>query len=379
VYRVTESIIVPPFATLYGEGADNSIIQMSSGDDSALRAYVARTGDSLQQTGVNIGNNGAIVPQYVSISNMGFESLDPDVDVFLIEDINNCSFSSVTFTGPLTTTDLDTDADDTAGVRFASTSSLVCNTITIDRCVFSGTTYGIATEQQTNGVTISNSKFDTLFKGVALGVTSPVNGGPTGTRIIHNLFDNIYSQGIEMGTISLNATGHNIFYDVGNFFNGVLQPATTIIDINGNNNICIGDMFERGDSYATTYPRININNQQIIATTNGKEIQAGTFRRESGFSEIVVENTASATTIASSDLEGFSVNYSIIRGSAKRTGIITVTNDLAGNIVYVDDFSQTAATGVVLTVVDNAGTADIKYTATAGANGTFVYSVYSTL
>jgi hypothetical protein len=97
------------------------------------------------------------------------------------------------------------------------------------------------------------------------------------------------------------------------------------------------------------------------------------------FSEIVVENTASATTIASSDLEGFSVNYSIIRGSAKRTGIITVTNDLAGNIVYVDDFSQTAATGVVLTVVDNAGTADIKYTATAGANGTFVYSVYSTL
>jgi hypothetical protein len=30
-------------------------------------------------------------------------------------------------------------------------------------------------------------------------------------------------------------------------------------------------------------------------------------------------------------------------------------------------------------VVDNAGTADIKYTATAGANGTFIYSIYSTL
>jgi hypothetical protein len=378
VYKVTESIVIPPFATLYGEGADNSIIQMSSGDDSALRAYVARTGDSLQQTGVNIGNNGAIVPQFVTIANMGFESLDPDVDVFLVEDINNSSFTGVTFTGPLTTADLDTDADDTAGVRFASTASLVCNTITFDRCVFSGTTYGIATEQQTNGVTVSNSKFDTLFKGIALGITSPVNGGPTGTRIIHNLFDNIYAQGIELGTISLNGTGHNIFYDVGNHFDGVLQPATTIIDIDGNNNVCFGDMFERGDNFVSTYPRININSQQVIATTNGKEIQLGTFIRESGFSEVVVGNTVSVTTIASSALEAFSVDYSIIRGTAKRTGIITVVNDLVGNIVYTDDFNQTATTGVVLTVVNNAGTADIKYTATAGANGTFIYSIYST-
>lgn len=379
VYLVTESIIIPPFATLYGEGADNSVIQMTSGDDSALRAYVARTGDSMQQTGVNIGNNGAIVPQYVTIANMGFQSVDPDVDVFLVEDINNCSFTGVTFTGPLTSSNLNTDADDTAGIRFSSTSSLVCNTVTIDRCVFSGTTYGVATEQQINGTTISNSKFDTLYKGIALGTTSPVNGGPTGTRIVHNLFDNIYAQGIEIGAVSLNGTGHNIFYDVGNHFNGVLQPATTIIDIDGNNNVCIGDMFERSDNDATTYARININSRQIIATTNGKEIDVGTFKRQSGITEVLVGNTLSATTIASSTLEAFSVNYSIIRDTIKRTGVINVTNDLVGNIVYTDDFNQTAATGTVLTVVDNAGTADIKYTATAGANGTFTYSIYSTL
>jgi hypothetical protein len=59
--------------------------------------------------------------------------------------------------------------------------------------------------------------------------------------------------------------------------------------------------------------------------------------------------------------------------------MLTVTNDLAGTIVYTDDFNQTSATGVVLTVVNNAGTADIKYTSTAGANGTFIYSIYSTL
>jgi hypothetical protein len=379
VYKVSESIIIPPFATLYGEGADNSIIQMASGDDSALRAYVARTGDSLQQTGVNIGNNGAIAPRYVTISDLGFQTLDPDIDVFLLENINKCSFTNVRFFGPLDATDLTTDADNIAGVRFASTLSSVCNNITFDRCAFSNTTYGIATEQQIRGVTVINSKFITLFKGVVLGITSPVNGGPTGTKIVNSLFDNIYAQGVQMGNISLNATGHNIFYNVGNHFNGVLQPATTIIEINGNNNVCIGDMFERGDDYVSNYPRINFNSKQVIATTNGKEIELGTFKRESGFSEVVVGNTASATTIASSTLEAFGVNYTIIRGTSKRTGVINVANDLVGNIVYTDDFNQTATTGVVLTVVDNAGVADIQYTSTAGANGTFTYSIYSTL
>lgn len=365
VYRVTESIIIPPFATLYGEGADNSVIQMSSGDDSALRAYVARTGDSLQQTGVNIGNNGAIVPQYVTIANMGFESLDPDVDVFLIEDINVCSFSGVTFTGPLTVSDLDTDADDTAGIRFASTASLVCNTVTIDRCVFTGTTFGIGTDQQTNGVTVSNSKFDTLFKGIELGAFAQVNGGPTGTRIVHNLFDNIYAQGIVFGDISLNGTGHNIFYDVGNHFDGVLQPATSIIEIFGDNNVCFGDMFERADDYAVNYERISLNFSQSIASTNGKQLQMGVYTRDSGLRDVLDDNTASPTTIFTSELDAFSVEYRIFRDTAVRKGVITVTNLDGVGLSYVDDFTQNISTGITLSVTQTAGVVSVQYTSTS--------------
>ena len=59
-YLVTESIVIPPYAMLYGEGINSSVIVMdASSPTSALSEYVARFGDSLQQTGVNIGNNGA--------------------------------------------------------------------------------------------------------------------------------------------------------------------------------------------------------------------------------------------------------------------------------------------------------------------------------
>lgn len=376
VYKITESIIIPPYATLYGDGPDSSIIQMVSGDDSALRAYVARTGDSLQQTGVNIGTNGAVTPQYITIANMGFQSLDPDVDILLLEDVSTCSLSNVTFTGPLGTADLDTDADDTAGIRFSSTVSLICNTITIDRCEFTGTTFGISTQQQTNGVTVSNSKFSTLYKGVELGAFGQVNGGPTGTRILHNLFDNIYAQGIVFGGISFNGTGYNIFYDVGNHFNGVTNPATSIIDIVGPNNVCVGDMFERADDYAVNYDRINLNFTQSIAFTNGKQLQMGQYTRESGISDVLENNISSATTIFTSALQSFFVEYSIFRDLAVRKGVITVTNVDGIGLSYVDDFTQNATTGIVLSVTQTAGVVSVRYTSTdAGIGADIRYSI----
>jgi hypothetical protein len=185
VYRVTETILIPPYATLWGEGADNSVIRLdNSNDDSTLNAYVARTADSLQQYGVNIGTNGATAPQFVTITNMGFENQDTTTDVFLVEDATNCTFQNVSFVGPLGQANLTTAGPDTAGLRFASTASLVCTQIVFDGCKFSGTTFGVNTDQQVKGVTVCNSQFDTLHQGVLLGTGTVVNGGATGVRLL---------------------------------------------------------------------------------------------------------------------------------------------------------------------------------------------------
>jgi len=384
-YRVTSSILIPPFATLWGEGPDNSVITLDSVDDSTLVAYVARTADSLQQTGVNIGNNGAITPQYVTVQNLGFKNLDPLTDVFLVEDASNCSFRNVGFYGPLTTANLTTEANLTMGVAFASTASLICDQILFDGCIFSGTDYGTSINQQTKGVTFTNGKFDTLYHGVLLGTGVVVNGGPTGTRITGNLFDNIYAEGIVIGAVSLNATGHNIFYDVGNHFGGTTTPYTAVIDIQSNNNVSVSDLFQRADAYATSatpgtaYPRITLNNTQSIATTNGVQTQQGTYARQSGTVATLVDNTGSATTIFTVNaalVTAFNVQYSIKRGQAYRTGVIAVTAAGTGTLTYTEDYSENQATGIVLTVTQSTNTVSVKYTATStGTNASFSYSV----
>jgi hypothetical protein len=358
---------------LWGEGLDNSVIQLdNSMDDSTLNAYVARSADSLQQIGVNIGNNGAITPQYVTVTNMGFVNTDPTTDVFLVQDAVNFRFQNVGFSGPLTQANLTTSGDLTHGVAFASTTSLVCDQIVFDGCRFSGTTYGAATDQQIKGVTFTNSKFDTLHKGINLGTNTVVNGGPTGVRITNNLFDNIYAEGVVFGDVSLNATGYNIFYGVGNHFGTTTAPYTAVINIQTSNNLSVGDMFERSDAYAgsatpgTAYPRITLNNTQSIATTNGSQTEQGTYSRQSGtIFTLYDDDSGTIFTVDASVVSAFSLDYTIVRGTGFRTGTVLVATDGSGAINSSDDFTQNLDTGVAITITQASNIVSIDYTTTS--------------
>ena len=392
VYLVSQSIVIPTYATLYGEGVSSSRIQLNSGDDSALRAYVARTGDSKQQTGANIGSNSAIPPQGITITNMAFESLDPDADIFLVEDAVDCSFQNVTFLGPLLQADLTTAVKDTAGVRFASTASLVTTQIVFDRCEFSGTVYGANTDTQVKGITISSSNFDTLYQGVVLGAGTPVLGGPTGFRMSSNTFDNIYAQGVYIGTVSLNSTGYNIFYDVGNHFNGTTNPATTVINIGAANNVCLADMFQRSDAFAYPYGRIALNNTSSTSMVNGSSLTLGTYTRFNGIQATLVNNTAVATTIFTWNTvarftKAFKMDYTITRdiddstenAANVRTGTFTVVGgtDSAGtNLASSDAGVENLSPGITFSVTETAGVISVKYTSTnTGIDGILSYSL----
>ena len=378
VYIISGAIKIPPYATLYGEGGDNSIITLAVGAND----YVARTADSLQNTGVNIGNGGAIPPQSITIANMGFTNLNLTGNVFMVQDATNCVFQNVGFRGTSTKTNLTTDSNASTGVSFASTSALVCEQITFDSCVFSGVVWGINNNQQTKGVTIRASQFDTLYNGILLGTVATTNGGSTGTRIVGNLFDNIYAEGIVFGpylTLGINASGHNIFYDVGNHFTGSTgTPATSIINIESNNNVSISDLFQRTDAYATTYPRVNINDTLTIATTNGSQLSMGSFTRMSGKQTTLTDNQSGTafTVSTTADSPAFVINYSITRNTNYASGTITVaTNPTGTTLNWANDFVDNN-TGITLTLSQSGSTVSVLYSASSsGVNATMFYSV----
>jgi len=300
----------------------------------------------------------------------------------LIERAHDCAFTNVGIQGALTATTLTVATDDIAAVRWASTTSLVTNHVNFDNCSFSGFTYGTNTAQQIEGVTISNCKFDTLYQGVYLGGATPVNGGPTGVRLISNVFDNIYVEGIVIEGVSLNTTTNNVFYDVGNNFNGAAIPASSIIDIDTANNVCLGDMFERTTAQSVTYARIKLNNTASIAMENGYRLLQGSYVRESGITFTLTDNVSSAAQIFTFDataVAAVQINYTIVRGTTVRTGIYTIVRgtDASGtNLQGSDTGVQNSAPGVTFSVTESSSTVAWKYVTTStGTNGALNYSV----
>jgi hypothetical protein len=394
VYRVTESILIPPYATLYGEGQVNSVIQLADNADSTVAPFVARTADSLQQTGVNIGNNGATIPGEVTILDMGFATaVGTNADVFLIECASHCNFFNVSFGGPLTVADLITDADDIAGVRFASTNSLRSSQIVFNGCLFGGTTYGIntttynsTTTQAVNGVVVNNSVFDTLYQGVVVGTNAVAVAGstPNGFRITNNTLNKIYAEGVVFGSFTfLNSTAQNMFYDVGNYFNGATSPATDIISIASPNNSCLGDMFLRSDANSQTWKRINYGSKSVIATINGVELGLGSRHIKSGVLTALTAGVAVPTTIVTLNTtlsKCFTVNYTIVRGppggSAYRTGTLTIiSEDGANPLSYTDDYTENASTGIILQLSQSVNTISVEYTSGGGSTAAFSYDI----
>jgi hypothetical protein len=215
-----------------------------------------------------------------------------------------------------------------------------------------------------------------------LGEPAPVNGGPSGFRVTNSTFDNIYAEGIKIASNTyLNASGYNMFFDVGNHFNGTTSPATPVINFESSNNVSIGDLFQRTTAYSGTYPRISINDTLSIGIDSSSQMQMGTYVRETGTTQ-TINNNAGSTTILTFDatvIRAVRIDYTIVRDVNTRTGSFTIvasTDGTGGSLAQNDTGYQNASTGVALTATETGSTVTWQYTSTnTGISGYIHYSV----
>lgn len=381
-YKTTDTIKIPPFAKLYGEGNQSSIIQLVD----ETPDYVARTADSDQQTGANIGNNSAITPTGIEIRDMGFTTTK-QVDIFFVEDTTQINFFGVEFKGALTSSNVNTIVP-LSCIHMDSTTAITTGDVTFEHCTFTGSNYGIYTNNTVEGVSVENCKFHTLYNGVNLGTDvppSPPVGGPSGFRIVQNIFDAIYDSGIIFGEVNLNVSGYNIFLDVGNELQGLSNPTSANIDIQYDNNVSIGDMFERDDARDAIVSRIDINSKKVFAIDNGQTIKFGTYNRDAGNSTSL---TVGSGTIFSVDVDdgiyGFKVDYRWRTDATGgvRFGTLMVAphpggaGDSTQELAFMDDFTQNENDpGLTIGVSQASEVSTVNITYTATVSGVFQYSI----
>ena len=145
----------------------------------------------------------------------------------------------------------------------------------------------------------------------------------------------------------------------------------------------IGDLFERSDKDDLVYPRIELNDNGSMAFDGSRSIKHGNYVRSCGLTTTLTDNTSTATAISHEVLDydllsGFTIEYSIKRGNAARTGVIKVAPDYSAGTTpsYTDDAAEYGTTGVTLSITQSSDKLYLKYTTTStGTDARLTYSI----
>jgi len=393
-YNVSSEIKIPPYAKLYGDGVNSSIVRMVDhsewfAEDPARTLpprSTAVTSDGVHQSGVLMGSTGATMPSYIEVASMTFENAI-DGNVFLIDRGFDISFQNVgffgnkegqtlppgsgidtgglpSFPGPGATTNTES-----YGLGIVSDGSVKSKNVRLDQCLFYGTTHGIAIDNDVRGISATATRFDMLYNGVSLYTgaissvpLSNVTVGPSAVIISSSIFDHIYNIGFYAGYdnqykigATRNISANNVYLDVGNNLQGSTLPQTHVISFNSPNNVSTGDMFERSDSDALNnqHERVHFGNNSNISIENGYVIRAGALSTEAGQHNTLADNTLTQTQTGivfdNTHHRAVSVQYNVVRGSNVRVGKLNIMQIVTGTVVnaYLDDqYTSTGDVGV---------------------------------
>ena len=334
-YLITNTINVPPYATLLGAGIDKTII---TGNFDAEFVPMFQTINDIGEPGI-IGNQNLTTSlnQSRNIHMSGMTINSGNHKSLVLDNCRDSKFEDLKITGIWQLTSATGGAD--IGIelkclsRAVSTKNNLFHNIQIQ-----GKKYGVNASDDIINNTFDTCNFNEMDRGVDLGSdTGPsVDAGPQNTIIKNCKFDNIRQQGIIVVKGRFNTSRNNYFYNVGN--NGSAAYANPDFSANiefvSNFNQSTADWFQRSIDlgYNTNYA-----DKEYAPEIKGTSISDLPFTHN-----VPVTYTAAPTKLlsfAADTAKTIEVEY-IYRSAAitaTRTGKLTMTIDPASNIQNLTD------------------------------------------
>lgn len=212
-YLTSNTIQIPPWARIVGDGLSSTIIRQSQGNRS-----VANVCDSKFQDGVLIGSSSATLPNNIEIYGFRFQNANasPTTPLMVLNSAANVKIHNTSFVG--------NSAVGTYANLIAITGATT-RSIQFDGCKFLGG--GNAVSIQNSSITnikITNSVFDNLSN-------AAVNlGGSIGFASVNNFFGNVGSEIIRTGSTQDYSFGDTRYSNTvlkSGMFLGNLQQSTS--------------------------------------------------------------------------------------------------------------------------------------------------------
>ena len=340
-YNITNTIYLPPFATIRGAGADKTVI--NSGAFAAFKTVNETStpgmyADDSTSTTLNQARN--IHMSGLTIKSTGGSGLS-------LVSCKNSVFKDIILEGSYTFGDIIGPNID--GIVLSSLSTAVSsNDNKFDNVTIKKFITAVKSDNDIKDNKFSNCTFDTLYQGIVLGEstilgTSGMLTGPINNTVIDSKFDNVYTNAINIQNGTDNSSKNNKFYSVGNQGGAASLATHAIILFNSFKNSSEGDWFQRSEelgydeAYKTGvvyYPEVG--GPTIVEFDTTHKLTIGQSGEYSKLFRLPADTT-----------KGYEIDYiykSIVSGT--RTGTMTLVVDPVNNTFnFSDDYNFTGLPG----------------------------------
>ena len=287
-YTVTETIYIPPHATIIGAGSGKTIIQQTANNKSVFTTV------SDESTPGNYIIDGEYNTQARNIRIEGITlQTTGNSKGLVLQSCRDSYFENVTIAGSWQATDSiveDTTATASIGLGLNSKNGgveTVRNEFT--NCHIDGFEYGVVSEWDINDNVWTTSNFSNLGYGFSFGKVMLIDGneangtstGPHNNIISDCVFTNTYREAILVSEGTYNVSRNNKFITCGNDGGSDAQPIYPIINYAKLGNESTGDFFTRTKTLSYTQGRIITGNatitagQSTVTIADTSQVQAG--------------------------------------------------------------------------------------------------------
>jgi hypothetical protein len=360
-FYVSETIYLPPYASLEGEGCDMTFITFNTGS-----GFV--TEDSAGNRTVGTVLTGESEPRNIQLEGLTLFSQGQDYSkiLTLIEvnkaKIKDCRFGSYYVT---TSTSYYNDAGNYVGVGIEMQGN--CQDILIDSCTFTGLDKGVHGTGTVTRAVITNNIFDYLGNGIVY-ESDNQHGAPLNSVINYNKFSHIQFEAIsvaEIDQVGVTATNHvvsfNYFDKVGNtqiFADSVSTSSYTYPVISYNNtkgNKTKDNWFSRQEFFTTQTNYVNNLYYQSLVSGSTTLDFSGSSLISAGNAESIVYNFP-----LNSGNQVISMPYLLTGVGYTRQGTLTMGITPAGDTILDDNYSYQVTVNTATTFKLDTSTAAIN-------------------
>jgi hypothetical protein len=359
IYMITDTLHLPPYATLLGSGKNNTIIR--SADTSVFDTVTSNSVSGAYDYSLSINTNLTPpvvntnpLPKFITVRDMTIESLGDAPAVFLRNCFNSL-FENLLIIGGwsfIVNTAISTQTGITISADYLDVSANN-RFVNVD---IEGFTYGIYSDYDIKNNMFTDGSIRNCMYGVVFGegtaMIPELEGympvyGPHFNTIKNTVFDRISRHGIKVVVGQYNSSEGNKFFNVGNdqgeYYLAVFPAISYATDTNTSSN----DFFERSTLIynATT----DLNTDYIPEVSGRIRLENNTVNQLSIMENTVGSNT-SADVIKLPVVENGKVfvDYTltgqyVADGNFSRSGVIEIFVDNESNILINDSYEYTGS------------------------------------